>query len=260
MAMLSVAEAAERLGVSKQRVLRRIADGSLPADSVGYQWVINEAALVPVAEVSRVGRPLSERSACALIALSVPGGEPPAALAASEKSRARKRLHHLLARAVSASPSSEQEFRDVSFLLRSMLRNRAGRRLFRASPSDLPDLRQDRRLVLSGLSHPDSGIASGGLVEGYVRDLDLGVVEDDYLLSPGVGDRDANVVLHVFSFAGLRDLAHDGAPLLLAADLVEHRGPREEARAVELLRAVASRHGPPDGSSRPRARAERNSS
>lgn len=54
---VGVSEAAERLGVSRQRVLQMIADQRLPAQRVGQSWSINEADIarrrVPV------GRPLS---------------------------------------------------------------------------------------------------------------------------------------------------------------------------------------------------------
>jgi hypothetical protein len=122
-------------------------------------------------------------------------------------------------------------------LLRSLLRNRAERRRYRVSPRDLADLRDDRRLMLSGLSHPRSGIASGDLVEGYVATDDVGAVVDDYLLSLVATDKEANVVLHVASAVVPGDV-DDVSPLLLAADLAEHRGPREESRAAELLREI----------------------
>lgn len=125
-------------------------------------------------------------------------------------------------------------------MLRSWLRNRAKRRLYRASPRDFPDLRNDDRIALSGLSHPNSGIASGDLVEGYVAGHALDAIVDDYLLSPVSDENVANVVLHIASDS-VPDKLGDIAPLLLAADLAEHRRPREEARASELLRELVQR-------------------
>lgn len=40
--LIGVSEAAERLGVSRQRVLQMIADGRMPAQRVGRSWSINE--------------------------------------------------------------------------------------------------------------------------------------------------------------------------------------------------------------------------
>ena len=54
---------------------------------------------------------------------------------------------------------------------------------------------------------------------------------DDYLLSPAAAG--GNVVMHVVP-AGRE--VRPRSLLLLAADLVEHRGPREEKRALELVR------------------------
>ena len=54
---ISVAEAARRLGVGVPRIHQRIADGSLRAERIGSQWVIDEALLPSVLEPSRAGRP-----------------------------------------------------------------------------------------------------------------------------------------------------------------------------------------------------------
>ncbi len=45
--LVSVSEAAELLGVSRQRVLQRITERSLPATRVGRDWVIPRAAVRP---------------------------------------------------------------------------------------------------------------------------------------------------------------------------------------------------------------------
>ncbi|GAB1642816.1 hypothetical protein [Krasilnikovia sp. MM14-A1259] len=240
MRQISVAEAADRLGVGVARVHQRIADGSLPAERIGSQWVIGEAALVPVAE-SRPGRPLSRRSAWAVVALSEDNRGILESLAAAERARARARLHRLLASFSSpAAGSSEAQVQECAELLRALLRNRAERRLYRASPRDLPDLREDGRVRLSGLSHSRSGIASGDLVEGYLDADDVDALADDHLLSPVAAGQQANVVLHVVSGNSLGVMGGI-APLLLAADLAEHRGPREEFRAAEILREIVDR-------------------
>lgn len=38
--VVTVKEAAERLGISKQAVLKRIHKGTLPAEKFGWQWMI----------------------------------------------------------------------------------------------------------------------------------------------------------------------------------------------------------------------------
>ena len=239
MGQLSVAEAARRLGVGVPRVHQRIANGSLPATRVGSQWIIDEAALVSLAESGAPGRPLSQRSAWALVAVSQADQRILKALAPVERSRARDRLCRLLALATGAP--SEAQIHAVAALLRSWLRHRAGRRLYSASPRDLPDLREDDRTVLSGVSQARSGMASGNLVEGYVGADDLAAIIDDYLLSPITNGRNTNVVLHIGS--GIFPVAIGGiAPLMLAADLAEHRGPREESLAAEILREIGDQN------------------
>lgn len=228
MARLSVSEAAQRLGVNAPRVRQRIADGSLPAERVGHQWVIDDAVLVRVAEQKSSGRPLSARSAWALIALS-DGDRSAAGVSPAERVRARRRWVELSELAASAL-GSEDGRKQGAAALRKLLRNRAERRLYRAASSDLPDLRSDRRLQLAGLSR-DSGLASGDIVEAYVHDDALASVIDDYLLSPAASG--GNVVLHEVP---ADQAIYPESLLLLAADLVEHGGPREEKRAFELVR------------------------
>ncbi|KQV77790.1 hypothetical protein ASC64_02925 [Nocardioides sp. Root122] len=127
----------------------------------------------------------------------------------------------------------------MAALLAHLLRNRAERRLYVASPRDLPDVRVDRRVHLSGISLPHSNMSAGDVVEGYIVASDLRALEDDYLLSPASRDR-ANVILHVVAAnrddPAALDLASVArSALALAADLVEHDGAREKREAVRLL-------------------------
>ncbi|MBT0767954.1 helix-turn-helix domain-containing protein [Kineosporia sp. J2-2] len=238
MAWIGVAEAARRLGVGSARVHQRIADGSLSARRIGSQWAIDESSLALVAERHRPGRPLSERSAWYLIAAGSSDAEALSGATAVERGRAEKRLAELLSRFTGQVVLTEVELRESARDLRLLLRNRAQRRLWRASVRDLPDLREDRRIALSGLSDPHSGIASGDLVEGYVEGGQVEALVHDYLLVEEVAESRANVVLHIGRHVSA---AGEGRSLLLlAADLVEYRRPREEARAAELLSELAN--------------------
>jgi excisionase family DNA binding protein len=119
--------------------------------------------------------------------------------------------------------------RDHDALL-AWLRNRGSRHLYVAADSDLEALKEDPRVVLSGLSHSASEMEDPLVVEGYVGDEDLSALKNEHWLdSPSLDDR-PNVVLHAAPMrpAGI-------SRLLLAADLAEHGGPRELRRAHELL-------------------------
>jgi excisionase family DNA binding protein len=231
MASVSVAEAAKSLGVGVSRIHQRIADGSLRAERIGSQWVVDELSLLRVAERKKPGRPLSARSAWAIIALAERDDESLRAVAPGERARARSRLDALL-KLAEDSPNREEDVRRIVLALRSLLRNRAQRELRKAADADLPALREDLRWE-SVISPAASGIASADL-DGYVSSKDLKPLAEEFLLMPAGAD--ANVVIHVLPEG---QKVYPGSKLLLAADLAEQRGPREELRAAELLHEVA---------------------
>jgi len=113
-------------------------------------------------------------------------------------------------------------------LLRSWLGRRAELRLYSVAPADLPELRNDARIVISGISDARAGLSSAAELEGYVAPEHLDTVVSEYLLSE-VGR--PNVFLHVHALEGPQ------APLgVVLADLADHNSPREEGRLADLLR------------------------
>ncbi len=238
MGAISVAQAAKRLGVSVPRIHQRIADGSLSADRIGSQWAVDERSLLRVQERSKAGRPLSARSVWAVIAVEENDRDRLHPSGSAASARARLQLERLLEPAAEAV-ADEAAVSDLAVALRSLFRNRAQRRLLRASPADLADLRADDRWAMI-VDLGASGIASAG-VEGYLDESLVDGVLKEYLLVEA--DRDANVVLHVLP-AG--QLPYPGSRLRLAADLAEHRGPREEVRAAQLLHELATERQPVD--------------
>jgi excisionase family DNA binding protein len=84
--MLSVHEAAKRLGVSDRRVRALIDSGRLDAQRVGRAWIIHPIALASVDGARSPGRPLSARSAWAELI-----GERPAPQVDSSMMRSRYR-------------------------------------------------------------------------------------------------------------------------------------------------------------------------
>jgi excisionase family DNA binding protein len=233
MSQLSVSEAAHRLGVSARRVHERIQDGSLAAEKVGGRWLVSDLDVVELRHRTRPGRPLSERSAWALLAAAGDGRLLKEGFAAPERSRARARLRALRSAADLADPD------EITVLLGHALRRRSERRLFVASPRDLDGVRGDARVTVSGLNHPGSTLSAADIAEGYVRADDLSDVVDVHLLSPAPRLR-ANVVLHLLSPAAgpfASDLVMT-SDLLYAADLAEHPGVRERNEALEAARRV----------------------
>jgi len=220
MAQISVAEAAQRLGVSKRRILARIADGSLPAERIGNQWTINPADAQPALS----SRPMSNAMAWALLAYLA--GDEPAWVSPGERHRLKQRS----ARLVAAD--------DPAALLRAWLSRRARRLKMQVAPADAADLRQDDRLSPSGVSAPGSGIVAKGFVEGYVRPGDLEDLVKEYFLVEAEG-RHGNVVLHVVDEIPDNSALHDSWALL-AADLAEHSGARERGRVLELVRSAVA--------------------
>lgn len=201
---VSVREAADALGVSDRRVRQLVASGRIRARRVGSQWLVDGASL-PIAP--RRSRPLSPTEAWLLLAADqTPGARP---------GRWRDRRDRLR-----TDPSPET-------LLASWAAARGDRLLFATrEPRGVLD---DPAVVRSGLSDPRAGISAADLAEGYVRRDDLDAVRRRHLLRPVTGRPD--VVLHVVAVLP----ADPVPPLVLAADLAEHDGPRELARASELI-------------------------
>jgi len=102
----------------------------------------------------------------------------------------RSRLRILLDHASSA------ELDDAAAQLAHALRNRAVGALLVASLRDLPDVRDDERVHLSGVSLPESHMSASAVAVAYVSSDDLDAPVGDYLLSPAPRSR-ANVILHV---------------------------------------------------------------
>ncbi len=207
---IGVAEVARVMGVSVARARRLAAEGRIRARQVGGRWLVDATSLP---SAPRRSRPMSPRMAWALVVLS--DGGKPGWVEPQEAHRLRRALERLVA-------DDEPEL-----LLCSWLASRADRR--RLSAPDAQALRMDARVVLSGVSDERAGLSAAGDVEGYVlADVAEAVLRDHLLVDAGPS---ANVVLHVAPL-----LPEVPVPLLLvAADLADHDGPRERARARDLI-------------------------
>ena len=236
MAKMSVPQAAAELGVSVARVRQRIDEGSLVAEKVGGRWLVDLASSGSADRPQR-GRPVHPESVWySLLALRLAAQVD---LPELEGSKLDLLSPDLVAEANKISPASRH--RAVARLsaaiaredhddILAWLRNRGERRVYQAAMADLQPLREDDRLLPSGLSHPDSGMSDPRVAEGYVAVADIdAVVADHWLERPSIDQR-PNVFVHVVPALPSRIGA-----LLLAADLAEHEGPRERRRAHELL-------------------------
>jgi excisionase family DNA binding protein len=213
---LSVAEVAERLGVSPRRVRERIELGDLSARRIGRSWVVEETQL---AGSARVSRPMSVRVSWAFLDL-LAGGRAES-VSQPERSRLRRKQEQLISAGA-----------DGPALMRSWLRRRAAPLWLSVASSDLEDLKADERVVPSGVSDPRSGVSAADLVEGYVDRRDLAAVQSDFLLS---AKGSHNVLFHVVD----GPVPSSPVPLpVLIADLADHDGPRENAAAAALIRQL----------------------
>ncbi|WP_182376761.1 helix-turn-helix domain-containing protein [Nocardioides sp. WS12] len=265
MARMSASEAAAHLGVTEARVRQRIDDGSLVAEKVGGRWLL-ELSSVDAAKRPARGRPISPLSVWySMLALdaaslvNVPSVELPKIQSVHVDVPKMPKMPKMqvpnidfaridlewpsgVAQVKSISPASRNRavHRLASALARedhdallAWLRNRGDRHLYIAAEADLKPLRDDERLVPSGLSHPDSKMSNPSVAEGYVAEADLGALVQDHWLEAVSLDDKPNVILHAVPAKPPRI-----SWLLLAADLAEHGGPRELRRAHELLDEV----------------------
>lgn len=217
--LLSPAEAALRLKISERRVRALLEEGRISGQRVSGRWVIDESNVSRYQPGAPAGRPLSERSAWQF-ALHA-GRLPPPDLSPVEKHRLKRRLERL------------RESPNPVALIRSLLANRAEKAELSSSPVDLPGLRADPRLRLSGVSHPDSGLLSNSELEAFVSRQDLDALVNDWFLVRAAAGQKSNILLHV-----AENLPDELPPLIIAADLAERPGPREQEAAWEIILGV----------------------
>ena|GEM_PF-661502 len=212
---LSVAEFAEARGVSRQRALAMIKSGQVVAQRVGRSWVIEQA------EVNqRVAnrRPLSPRLAGLLV--NAMSGNEPIGLDAQER--------FFLGKYVERLRSDDDPLR----LLYSWMRGRQIRVVdVAANVADIAEIAADSRVAASGISDPRAGLSAAGEFEGYIAAADLdGFLRDNLL----VESASPNIRLHVVA-----DRPSEPVGLgLVIADLVDWSRPREDGRALELLKGI----------------------
>lgn len=103
-------------------------------------------------------------------------------------------------------------------------------RTFRASQDDLGEMLADRRLVGTGVMHPDAEVY-GPVVDAYVTPADAEEIELFHLLAPSVGS-EANIRLRI------QDPPPQVRRLHVIADLLDDHSVRSWREARRLLSQV----------------------
>ncbi|MFJ4210284.1 helix-turn-helix domain-containing protein [Paenarthrobacter sp. NPDC089675] len=222
---LSIPELASRLHVNESRARHLVNSGRIRGQRVGGRWIVEEADAAQYRPGRPAGRPLSERSAWLLMSSLWDEG-PRSVLAYSglspiERHRLNERIRRL------------QDSLDPQYLLAAWLANRAEKFEFTSNPADIAELREDKRVHPSGVSHPRSGLLANSELEAYVRRDQLeSVVKDWFLVEPASGKR-PNVILRAAD-----QIPDELPPLAVAADLAERPGVREQQAAREILGSI----------------------
>ncbi|WP_426516116.1 hypothetical protein ACPPVQ_15945 [Diaminobutyricibacter sp. McL0618] len=215
---LSLSEYAEARGVSRQRALALINSGQVKAKRIGRSWVIDQ---LEVNQKPASSRPLSSRMARLLISAM-----------SGEKLKLDSQERFFLHRYVERVRREDSPLR----LLNSWLRSRQIRVVdVAANPADIVEISSDRRVIASGISDSRAGLSSAREFEGYVEASNL----DRFLRDNLLLESDApNVRLHV-----VEEMPDAPIPIgFVIADLIDWNRPREDGRAIELLKDVTWPH------------------
>ncbi|MGP3982113.1 helix-turn-helix domain-containing protein [Streptomyces sp. KR80] len=214
---LSVSEVAERLGVSRQRVLALIHSGKLPARLIGGRWVVESADADELRGGRRTGRPMAGRIAWGLLDL-LDGGRAPW-LTATERSRLRARLR--------ARPPVAQ--------VAHWVRRRNEVLWLRGHPAALPRLLAFDGAVPAGASAPGQDIVDPSRVEVYLHRDDAARAMRKLALRP-VARQDANAVVKVPQ--GVWPFYESPGRAVVALDLWEAGDERSRRTARKLYSSL----------------------
>jgi excisionase family DNA binding protein len=219
---ISVAHAAEALGVSPRRVRALIGSKRLPAVRLGRNWALDRS-LLRSHERSSGGRPVSADNAWALLAL-LSSSEAPW-VDAFARSRLKRRLRNW-----------ESLERGLQFS-----EPRSAVYGWRVLPSDLHKL-QDYGLVRSGVAAPIRGldiVPMDNELDGYVSAKALARI--DRRLRPAKSADNPNVILRVPSHEWILSHGQAAPPAVVAADLLAHPDSRVARAGRKLLQTIARR-------------------
>ena len=221
--LLSVAEAAERLGIGPVAVRQHVASGQLPAIKRGRSWWLDQQAVERMARQQfGGGRPLSPAMAWAVILLAS-GRE-----AAAEKAAGRNRYWSRMRAWLRDHPLNEYAPR---------LRARARIEEFDAHPSELKRILDRPDVLATGISASDVAgvLGEASAVELYAPAGRRRAIVKKHALKPGAGPvRIRWVPENVWPL--LDDAGDRRAPrAAILLDLLESDEPRARREAARAL-------------------------
>lgn len=215
MAEVGVREAAARLGVSPQRVHQLIDQGALEARSIGGRYVLDTNALGALAPNRSPGRPMSPRTAWALISLVETGDATD--VSAAERSRLRRRLR--------AEPSVEEVAR--------WCRKRAETRGFLGHRSIVEQMLSWPTAIPTGASARGHDLIDLRSAELYLDSDEVDRVARELHLKP-TNRSDANIIVHVPASSAWPFEGSEAGPVTIALDLFDSGDVRSRRAAVSL--------------------------
>jgi excisionase family DNA binding protein len=173
--LLSVDEAAVRLGISPAAIRQRIASGRLPAIKRGRSWWLDEKSVQRyVRQPTTPGRPLSPRMAWAVILLASNDEERAKVLASRERYPSRMRAW------LKSHPLAEHG---------QKLRSRAQAEDFAGHPSEMKRVLERPDTLATGISASDlvGLVGKGPGVEAYAPAGHRAAILKEHALAPNVG-------------------------------------------------------------------------
>lgn len=214
----SVPEAAQRLGVNRERIGALIAAGQLRARKFAGRWLIDESSVDELLARPRpVGRPFSVRRSWGLLMLT--SRRHPDWLSPADVSRLRRVLR-------------ERSLRELA----PRLERRATKWLYRAHPSDLGRMPSAGAVVLAGASGAEEhgfGLVSEGELDVYIKAGRLADLKRRFALRdselPNVTIR---AVSEVWPFQKGERVA---PPVVIGVDLLSSPEPRFRRAGKQLL-------------------------
>ena len=219
--LVSVSDAARRLGISARRVRALAANGRMPAQKIANRWFVELDRLSERGRSAGVrGRPFSAKHSLGLLYLA--SGDDAPWLSDYEKWRLRR---YALPRLVSLLPR---------------IRGRANVHSVRAPESIVKRLASDANFVRSGVSAAEehrADISGRSVLDGYYSERDFMNLAYRYALQPAP-EAAANLIVRGIEDDNVLSGRRYMPMAVVAADLADSADERSKRAGVQLLRRL----------------------